>query len=309
VQYYPPPNNFDTEELRPTGYPLPIKVVKARPDGVNNAESEDCDYDYDYDYKSLSDADEEEWNTVEEHGETTNVDTENNEILARMHRDFVQSQLKDLPNYLAERRQIPPFVPPRLTLEVYAIGNYVDYPMSRMAYLAPPSMPSIPQWHGGMPALSSVHIMPMPTSPKALQAVLPPVQKDDAVSTSAAALRRRPDTPPPTSPMHPLPPLLPPPFIVGSITDAYLRIEAAKRRHMRGRARRAKSSLRDALPARSMALTDFIVHKRARKAHYRNVDATEDVELDTWSSLPLAGDEWDTEGGAEEYAGIVRSKR
>ena len=309
VQYYPPPNNFDTKELRPTGYPLPVKVVKAKPDGMNNEVSENCEYDYDYDYKSLSDADEEEWNTVEEQGETMNVGAEHDEILAQMHRNFVQNQLKDLPNYLSQRRQILPFVPPGLTPEVYTRGNYLHYPMPHMAYLAPSSVPSIPRWHGGLPALSSVHIMPMPTSHKGLQAASPPVQKDNVVSTTAAALQQRPGIAPPTPSMHPLPPRPPPPFIVGSITDAYLRIEAAKRRHMRGRARRAQSSLRDALPARSMALTDFIVYKRARKMHYRDVDATKDVELDTWSSLPFADDESDAEGGAEEYAGIVGSDK
>ena len=80
-------------------------------------------------------------------------------------------------------------------------------------------------------------------------------------------------------------------------------MEAAKRRHMRERARRQRSSLQEALPARKMALADFMVKKRPQRAHHREVGVPVDLGVDAWSSLPFAGEELDTDCRAEEHAG------
>ena len=306
VQYYPPANNVSAKELSPTGYSLHTNSVKDEPGGVGKEEeTEDCDYDYDY--KSLSNADEDEWNILEEQGKVAHIDIAHDDIMAQMHRDYVQNQLKGLPNYLAQQRQNPPFVPPGFTAETCAMGAYLHYPMPLVSYVP---MPSLPQWYGGIPALASVHMAPIPGAPTAMQVIPPLAQEDVVVPTTPAVVPQRPDTPPTTPPMqHPLLPRPPAPFIVGTITDAYLRVEAAKREHMRERARRRQSSLRDSLPARSMALTDFMVYKRVRKGHHRNVDAADDAQLETWSNLPFAGEESDTEGGAEEYAGIAGTEK
>ena len=152
------------------------------------------------------------------------------EILAQMHLDYVQYQLKDLPDYLAQRRQALPFVPLGLTPEGYATGTYLHYSMPRMPY---PPMPSLPQWYGGMPELVSVHAVSIPSAHGAMQVLPPPAQKDVVAPAAPVVLPQHPDTPPPTPPMrHPLPPRPQAPFSVGSITDAYLRMAAAKRRHM-----------------------------------------------------------------------------
>ena len=77
---------------------------------------------------------------------------------------------------------------------------------------------------------------------------------------------------------------------------------------MRERAR-AKPLLRGVLPARSMALTDFVVNKKSRRGLTKEIDAAEDMGTDTWSSLPFAGEDLNTEGGAEEDAGVVGSEK
>ena len=58
-----------------------------------------------------------------------------------------------------------------------------------------------------------------------------------------------------------------------------------------------------------MALTDFMVQKRARKGHHREIEGAENTELDMWTCLPFASDEADTEGGAEEYARTAGSEK
>ncbi|KAF1932790.1 uncharacterized protein M421DRAFT_249293 [Didymella exigua CBS 183.55] len=211
-----------------------------------------------------------------------------------------------------QQQQFVPFVPPGLMPEAYATGSYLHYPMPHVGYLAPPSVLSIPPWHGGMIALSSIpnnapSTGPDASSPQLLPAFIP---KDADKQTAPASLPQRPATPPPTPPLHPLPPRPTPPFIVGSITDAYLRMEAAKRRHMRERVRRQWSSLQDALPARRMALTDFMVKKKTQRGHHKEVGTPEDMGVDAWASLPFAGEEADTECGAEkraETAGVEKA--
>lgn len=77
---------------------------------------------------------------------------------------------------------------------------------------------------------------------------------------------------------------------------------------MRERVRRQRSSLRDALPARKMALTDFVVKRRNQRDHHRETEELIDLGADAWSSLPFAGEESDTGCGAEEYAGVRGSE-
>jgi hypothetical protein len=302
VQSYAPTNNFHVKEIRPTGYTLPVCVIRVEEDDAtteSTTESDDSDDSFDYDYKNLSDADEEEWSIP-----GTGYDEAREEVLAQRHREHLQTQLRDLPIYLMQQQQNLPFVPPGLTEEAYAAGSYLHYPMPHMGYLASPAVLSIPPWHGGMASPSSVPIQPASarpddSSPQLLSASIP---KNADEHTTPALLLQRPATPPPTPPMEPLPPRSTPPFIVGSITDAYLRMEAAKRRHMRERVRRQRSSLQDALPTRKMALTDFMV-KRPQRGHRREADVSVDLGVDAWSSLPFAGEGLDTDCGAEEYAG------
>ncbi|KAJ4350753.1 hypothetical protein N0V95_004485 [Ascochyta clinopodiicola] len=92
---------------------------------------------------------------------------------------------------------------------------------------------------------------------------------------------------------------------------AYLRIEAAKKRHMRRRARRTRSWQRDTLPAekeillarrdtlpdRIVSLADCMVTKRKKRVGQQGQYASDDT-----------GEEPDTEGGAEEYTGIVETE-
>jgi hypothetical protein len=308
VRSYAPTNNFQVKEIRPTGYTLPVNVIRVAEDSVtkeSTTEDEDSDDSFDYDYKSLSDADDEEWNVQKDGRQNFAYDQAHDEVLAQRHREHLQNQLRNLPNYLMQQQQFLPFVPPGLTAEAYATGSYLHYPMPHMGHLAPPSVLSIPPWHGGMASLSSVPTNPTPTrpddsSPQLLPAFIP---RNADKQTTPRSLPQRATTPPPTPPMHPSTPRPIPPFIVGSITDAYLRMEAAKRRHMRERVRRQRSSLQDALPARRMALTDFMVKKKTQRGHHKGIEVPVDVGVDAWSSLPFAGERSDTECGAEEDAG------
>lgn len=305
VQSYAPTNDFQVKEIRPTGYTLPVNVIRVDEDDEDDetsestTESDDSDDSFDYDYKSLSDADDEEWSIPR-----TGYSEARDAVLAQRHRERLQQQLRDLPNYLMQQQQDLPFVPPGLTPESYATGSYLHYPMPHMGYIAAPAALSLPPWHGGMASLSSVppqpaSVRPDDSSPQLLSASIP---KNADKQSIPASLPQRPATPPPT----PLKPSLPhrptPPFIVGRITYAYLRMEAARRRHMRERVRRQRSSLQDALPARKMALTDFMVKKKTQRAHHREGEVPVDVALDAWSSLPFAGDGLDTDCGAEECA-------
>ncbi|KAJ4412176.1 hypothetical protein N0V91_000644 [Didymella pomorum] len=304
VQSYTPTNNFQIKVIRPTGYALPMSVIRVDENDVtteSSTESDDSDDSFDYDYKSLSDADEKEWSIPR-----TGYREAHDEVLAQRHRENLQTQLRELPNYLMQQQQNLPFVPPGLTPKAYTTGDYVHYPMPHLGYFAPPTVLSIPPWHGGMASLSSVLTRPTSarpddSSPQLLSASIP--NKQPQGYDTPASLLQGPATPPSTPPIHPLLPRPAPPFIVGSITDAYLRMEAAKRRHMRERARRQRSSLQEALPARKMALTDFMVKKRPQRAHHREAGVLVDLGVNAWSSLPFAGEELDTDCGAEEYAG------
>lgn len=54
-----------------------------------------------------------------------------------------------------------------------------------------------------------------------------------------------------------------------------------------------------------MALVDFVVNKRNGRRQHKRMGALGKVETDSWSSLPFAGEEQDTEAGAEEGAGVL----
>ncbi|KAF3050199.1 hypothetical protein E8E11_007858 [Didymella keratinophila] len=259
VQSYAPTNNIQVKEIRPTGYALPVFVIRVEKGDVtadSTTESDESDDSFDYDYKSLSDADEEEWSIPR-----TGYNEAHDEVLAQRHRENLQTQLRELPNYLMQQQQDLPFVPPGLTPEAYTTENYLRYTMPYTGYLAPPTVLSTPPWHGGMVSPSSVPTQPTSARPDDSSPQLLPAStaKNADKHTTPASLLQDPATPPPTPPMYLLPPRPTPPFIVGSITDAYMRIEAAKRRHVRERVRRQRSSLQDALPARKMALTDFMI--------------------------------------------------
>lgn len=298
VQSYAPTNDFQVKEVRPTGRILPVKVVRVEEDDETEptTETQDSNDNFDYDYKSLSDADDEEWAEQTNGRQNTGHDQTRDEALAQRHREYLQNQLRDLPNYLMQQQQFLPTVPHGMPLEAHGTVSCFHYPMPPMGYFAPPPVHSMPPWHGGM--VSSVpnkaaSTRPDDGSPQLLPAFIP---QDADKHTVPAPLPQYPATPPPTPPMHPLPP-----FIVGSITGAYLRMEAAKRRHLRERARREKSSLQDALPARRMALTEFMVKKR--RGHNNALE-----EVHAWSSLPFAEKELDSECGAEEDVEMAETK-
>ncbi|KAF3042376.1 hypothetical protein E8E12_006135 [Didymella heteroderae] len=294
VQSYAPTNHFQVREIRSKGCNLPVDVVKVEDgDGTTEStlESEDSNDSFDYDYKSLSDADDEEWNMPR-----TGYGQTHDEELAQKHREHFQNQPRSLPSYLMQQPQNLPFAPPGLTPEAYAAGSYLHHQMPHMGRIAAPSVPSIGLWHGGMTSLSCAPTKPIPTHPDDSPSQLLPefIPKNADKHTTPASLPQRPATPPPTPRMHPLPPRPTPPFIVGNITDAYLRMQVAKRRHIRERARRQRSSLQDALPARRMALTDFMIKKKIKRGHHKEISALEDMGVNAWSRLPFAGEGSDT---------------
>lgn len=291
VQYYPPTDGIDFEETRATGCTLPIGTIGTQ---MEEADEDDCDYDYDY--KSLSDADEDEWSATEVRYETTGLMDVSAKFLTLKHHEYFHQQLNSFSNYFVQQRQNLSFVPSGLTSETYAIGSYPHYRIPHIADLVSPSMLSLPVWHGGLPALAAVHPSVLPPQPNDY----PPIPTLSTTRSGAmklktsAALQQHSATPPcPTSP-----------FIVGSMTDSYLRIEAFKRRHERERERSRRGSplLRDALPARSISLADLIKTKVQKGRLKDDACVTGAVHIDTWACLPFAGDD-DTEGGAEEKIG------
>ena len=129
VKHFPPTNDFNVEETRPTGYFLPIKVIR-----VEKGDLKQCDFDY----KSLSNADEDEWNTVEKPYETAEVHVTHNGHIAQQKRAFIQEQvakqLRNIPNYLELQQQDLSFIQPGLTAEAYAMGNYLHCPTPHIAF-------------------------------------------------------------------------------------------------------------------------------------------------------------------------------
>lgn len=311
VQYYPPTNNYNVEEVRPTGHVLPINVVRVQTENVKETRTKldynnDNNNDYDYDYKSLSDSEDDDWDeTGVQSNHVFDADLPHRFIEEQLERMLVREQmaeqLSNLQNYVVQQSQPLPFVLPGLTPAAYAMGHYMHYLMPHRSYLAPPSMLTMPFWHGFAPALSSMEsrsVVPHPSSPWS-----PPTLGNTVVSNTPATPQVQPVTPPPTPPNHPLPRCPTPPYIVGSITDAYLRMEAAKHRHRRSRGRRLQSSLREALPTRSASLANFMVQKRAQRSRRQiDADVNVDVEVDVCSGLPFAIEESDTGAGAEECA-------
>ncbi|KZM18276.1 hypothetical protein ST47_g10550 [Ascochyta rabiei] len=319
VQYYVPTNKLHIEEVRPTGYALLTRSGEVEPVKVDD---NDCDCDYDCDYKSLSAADDEEWDVKDEqiHDDINNSVGYDAQEQRAFEQEQVARQLSSLPNHLAQQRQQWSFVPPGLSRDVYTMGSYGYYPIPHMAYLTAPSVLPVPNGRGEVTGTSTAYSAALPTRPTKPPSapMLPPTVGDSAKPTTSTS---------PTIPAKCLtgsrrPPT--PPSIVGCVTDAYPRIEAAKNRHMRERARRTRSSQQDELPAkretllagrdtlpdRSMSLADCVVTKRKKrvgqKEQYRS-DNMGEVNVDAWSSLSIVGKEPDTDGGAEEYTGVVET--
>lgn len=297
VQYYPPTDGFDVSSSVPKNHSLP--------ETKSSGSHEHDDFDYNYDYKALSDADEEEWSVQNERDRSARPFVARDEINVQMHPSFVCGEIQELPHCFTQPWQFVPFGTPGLAPVAYAMGQYPYYPVSRGAHLTQSSAPLLPYWHGGVSSLYSMPSMsPLSRIDKdSLQPTLSPVLG----TVAPTLLLQYPETPPPTPPTRPrdaLPPPPVPPFIVGTVTDAYLRMEAARRRHMRERARRrARPLYRDTLPARSMALTDFVVGKRHQKVHFKGIDTSEGEESDSWSSLPFASDDPDTKLDTEDERG------
>ena|SRR5690242_9317403 len=303
-------------------------------------QNEGSEDEYDYDYKALSDADNDEWSTPQSrtpvetqkvHNELATFDqrdsnhdqrdgcpsyltqqrqpkpaTENQTVHhspTRLDRsDYIQSQPNKPPSYFAQHTQAAPFVPLGYWLGSFTAGGWLPYPMPPfMMQLAPLYGPMLPQWHAGMPSLSAAskgaNTGPYNSSPQPMPSRVP---SHAATPTIPAVLLRRPATPPSTA-LLPCPRQAP--FIVGTMTDAYLRTQAAGRRHVRERTRHARPSLRDSLPTRNMALAEFVVNKRNRRGQSTSMDALAEVETDSWSSVTSAGEEWDAEGGMVEDPG------
>lgn len=303
-------------------------------------QNEGSEDEYDYDYKALSDADDDEWSTPQSgtpvetqqvHNELATLDqrdcnqdqrdgcpsyltqqrqpkpaTENQTVHHSPTRldqsDYIQSQPNKPHSYFAQHTQAAPFVPLGYWLGPFTSGSWLPYPMPPfMMQLAPLHGPMLPQWHGGMPLLfaasKGANTGPYNSSPQPMPS---PVPGHAAIPTIPAVLPRPPAMPPSTA-LLPCPRQAP--FIVGTMTDAYLRIQAARRRHLRERTQRARPSLRNSFPTRNMALAEFVVNKRNRRGQNISMNTLAEVETDSWSSLTSADEEWDAEGGMEEDAG------
>ncbi|KAJ4993998.1 hypothetical protein SVAN01_00475 [Stagonosporopsis vannaccii] len=339
VQCYAPTNNFQVEEISPSGCvpPLPLSVVKAEAEDkqTETKQNEGSD-EYDYDYKALSAADDDEWH-MRESGTPAETQGVHHELAAvnqpasdqsqpneppsplaqqrqtrpatgaqGIHRESATFERRDstqsVPNkpssYPTQRRQPVPFVPLGYRPWSSAMEGWPHYTMAPyMMQMAPLFVPSLPQWYEDMPSFCPVSEGAITGcyDPSPQPMPLPAPSHADT-PTIPAVLPQRPATPPSIAlPQRPLPP----PFIVGAMTDAYLRIQAARRRHLRERSRRARLLLRDALPTRTMALTNLVVNKRITRGRHRHMDG------DGWSRPPLADEELDTEAGAEVDAGVV----
>ncbi|KAF9697085.1 hypothetical protein EKO04_004629 [Ascochyta lentis] len=220
VQYYAPTNDSHIEAV--------------------GLEDENRDYDFDFDYKSLSAADEEEWGAMDEQihgvfGPSMSCHVQQQRVFEQ---ERIARQRSNLPDYLAQQWQHWSFVLPGPSPVGYAMGSYAYYPKPHTGYMAAPPVQPVPQWRGDVTVPSNAALLPRPNNPPSPPMPSPTV--DDAAKPTAPA-------PCPTGPRRPPTP----PYIVGGMTDAYLRIEAARRRQMRERARRAASSrLRNALPAK-----------------------------------------------------------
>lgn len=299
VKHFPPTNDFNVEETRPTGYFLPIKVIRVDKGDLKQ---------YNFDYKSLSDADEEEWNAVEKSYETGKVDVTYNKHATQKKCTFVQGQvvkqLSNLPNYLELRQQDSSLMQSDLTPEAYVTGNYLHCPTPHVAFLEPSPILSITHWHGSTPAPSSAQTVPLPLRPSKNHpsAMQLHAMNDTVEQKTPATTLESPTIAVPTMTIHPPSIRTMPPFVIGNLTDAYLRMEAAKRRHMRERTRRARSSLRDVLPPRSISLADCMVkNKKNRKRPCKDVDAAENIDTHTWSTLSFKGEGLDSEAEAEGF--------
>jgi hypothetical protein len=250
VQYYLPTTGIDVTKLDSTS---------CSQSGDNIM---DDDKEYDYDYKALSSADSDEWTLEQEPDQSTEPSSVNDDIKDHKHGELVNAQLRELPNYLAHQQSFIQFVQPGPAPGLYAMGHYPHQPMPHTAHSTPPSTFNPPYWHGGISPFYPVpnYLSSVPDS-SSLHLSRSLVQ----AAAASAAVAQHPATPPLTPPAGPkqsCPSNIVPPFIVGTVTDAFLRIEAARERHIRERARRrTKRSSPGTLPTRRMALTEFVVGK------------------------------------------------
>ena len=252
VQYYPPTISLDVTEVDSTS---------CSPSG---GKSTDDDKGHDYDYKALSSADSDEWLLgQEEPDQSTEPSSVHDDITDQTHSDLVNAQLRELPTYLAHQQSFVPFVQPGPAPGLYAMGHYPHQPMPHTAHLTPAAMFNPPYWHGGMSPF-----YPVPPNHLSSYADSSSLQLKKSLVQEAAAsagLPQRPATPPltpPAGPRNSYSSRTVPPFIVGTVTDAFLRIEAARERSMREHTRRrAKKSPCGTPPTRRMALTEFVVEK------------------------------------------------
>ena len=296
VQYYPPTIGLDVTKVDSTSCSQSVD------------KSMDDDKEYDYDYKALSSADSDEWLLEqEEPDQSTEPSSVHDDITDRTHGDLVNAQLKELPTYLAHQQSFVPFVQPGPAPGLYAMGHYPHQPMPHTEHPTPAAIFNPPYWHGSMSPF-----YPGPPNFLASYADSSSLQLGRSLVQEAAAsagVALHPATPPLTPPVGPkdsYPSRTVPPFIVGTVTDAFLRIEAARERHMReGTRRRTKKSPRGTPPTRRMALTEFVVEKGIGRAPSKDTATSEVLETDTGSSLPVVDEDWETERETEEDSKLL----
>lgn len=269
VQYYPPTTGFDVTKVDSTSY------------SQSGDKSMDDDKGYNYDYKALSSADSDEWLLgPEEPDQSTEPSSVHDDNTDQKHGDLVNAQLRELPTHLAHQQSFVPFVQPGPAPGLYAMGHYPHQPMPHTAHPTPPSIFNPPYWDGGVSPFYPLPPNNLSSYPdfSSLQLSQPLVQE----AAASAVIAQHPATPPLTpltGPKQSCQSHTVPPFIVGTVTDAYLRIEAAREKHMRERGRRRlRRSSRGTPPTRRMALTEFVVEKGMeghRKAPFKDTAASE----------------------------------
>lgn len=258
VQYYPPTIGLDVTKVDNTSC------------SQSGYKSVDDDKEYDYDYKALSSADSDEWLLGQEEPDQSTEPSSVHDDNTDTHGDLVNAQLRELPTYLAHQQSFVPFVQPGPAPGLYAMGHYPHQPMPHTAQPTPAAIfnPLPPYWHG-----ITAPLYPAPPKYLSSYADSSSLQLSQSLVQEAAAsagVALHPATPPLTPPVEPgqsYASRTVPPFIVGTVTDAFLRIEAAREKHMRERTqRRTKKSSRGTPPTRRMALTEFVVEKGIERA-------------------------------------------
>ncbi|KAF3007511.1 hypothetical protein E8E13_005723 [Curvularia kusanoi] len=302
VGYYPPIQGIEVAnaEPEPEPEPEPERCLSCGTDSKDNKDSYNCDY------KALSNADEDEWSTGEERNRDQESQSVHDDTPDQLHTESISNQLRHLPQYLEQRQQTLSSIPPGFTSDAYALGHHSHNLLAHIADLAPPSALHPPYWHAN---LSPLYRVPSIPSPSRTDDYTPqfhrPATQEAATSTLEPQHPATPLLTPPTGPRHSLTPrsFTPrptPPFVVGTVTDAFLRVEAARTRHWRERARRPiKPFFPDTLPVRSMALEDFMVDRTQKRAQPGGAGASPVLEDDAQSGLSLTDE--DILGHNENY--------